>query len=143
VWAGLEVLVECQPEIVCVHDAARPLTAKATVLEVIEAARRSGAATVASRPVDSIREDDGQDGTSRALDRQRLWMVETPQAFSFDLLHRAHQRARATGLKASDDAALVEACGEVVEVVESGGPNFKVTWPHDLDLLALLLGREP
>ncbi len=124
--------------IVCVHDAARPLVAPDTVRRVLDAAARDGAATVASRPADSVRED-RDDGRSVALDRSRLWLVETPQAFRRDVFERAHRAAAQGGIVYTDDASLVEAIGQPVRIVESTGRNWKVTFETDLWLAEQLL----
>ena len=124
--------------LVCVHDAARPLVSAATIEAVIREAFRSGAATAASRPADSVREEISQ-GRSRALDRTRLWMIETPQVFRRELLMEAHRKAHESRFEATDDATLVERlCGVEVSIVQSEGPNIKVTSGADLELAALL-----
>jgi 2-C-methyl-D-erythritol 4-phosphate cytidylyltransferase len=138
VRCGVEAL-EGEPRLVCVHDAARPLVSRATIEAVLDAAGTGGAATAAARPADSVRED-LDDGRSRAVDRARFWLVETPQAFDYRLLARAHEHARATRVEASDDAALVEQCtGHAVAIVQSDGGNVKVTTAEDLKLVRLLL----
>ena len=137
---GIEALLS-PVETVCIHDAARPLVSQATIQAVLAAARAMGAAIAASRPADSVREDTA-DGKTRPLDRSRLWLVETPQAFATDLLRRAHDRARATGVVATDDASLVESCcGQAVRIVESEGLNVKVTRADDLKLVRRILER--
>ena len=124
--------------LVCVHDAARPLVSASTISSVIEEAKRSGAATAASRPTDSVRQDLA-DGGSKALDRATLWMVETPQVFSAALLREAHRIARERNVAATDDAALVESlAGAHVTVVASDGPNNKITTRADLELVTSL-----
>lgn len=128
---GLEAL-QSSPEIVCVHDAARPLVTPAIASAVVTAAVSSGAATAAARPVDSIRQDDGH-GDTRAIDRSSLWLVQTPQAFSLSLLLDAHRRAKREGVLATDDASLVERlCRGRVAVVPNDAPNLKVTTAADL-----------
>jgi len=128
-------------DIVCVHDAARPLVSRATIDAVLSAAERTGAATAASRPADSVRQE-LDDGSTTSLDRSRLWLVETPQAFRYDVLRRAHDRALATGVTATDDASLVERCADArVAIVESDTPNFKITKAEDLKLVRLILQR--
>ncbi len=122
---GLEALRH-DPQLVCVHDAARPLVSRQTLRDVIATARRKGAATAASRPADSVREEI-DDGTTRALDRRRLWMVETPQAFAYEILIKAHRTAKAMRFEAADDAALVEKSGHEVAIVEATGLNRKIT----------------
>jgi 2-C-methyl-D-erythritol 4-phosphate cytidylyltransferase len=83
---------------------------------------------------DTIKEV-GSDGRLATLDRSRLVAVQTPQAFRADILRRAH-RARAD---ATDDAALVEALGGRVVLVDGSPDNLKVTAPHDLAVAAALL----
>jgi 2-C-methyl-D-erythritol 4-phosphate cytidylyltransferase len=138
---GVEAL-GAEAEIVAVHDAARPLVAHETVRAVLAAARDFGAATVGSRPIDSVRSE-VEGGGSFALDRAKLWLVETPQAFRRDLLVQAHLAAGRDGREYTDDAALVEAGGHSVHVVASAGPNPKITHACDLVLAAELLRREP
>lgn len=124
--------------LVCVHDAARVLVSHATIRAVVAAAARSGAATAASRPADSVREQ-FTTGASRALDRGTLWLIETPQVFTRDLLEDAHRLARERGFDATDDATLVERmCGTMVAIVASEGPNVKVTTRVDLELVEAL-----
>lgn len=138
VRCGIESL-KSTPQIVCIHDAARPFVTQPTIEAVLKAARTHGAATAGSRPRDSVREDI-DDGRSRALDRSKIWLVETPQAFSYSLVRLAHERARATGLRGTDDASIVEACGGAsVVVVPSTGVNLKITHPQDLEMARQLL----
>lgn len=139
VAAGIAALA-VDVEIVCVHDAARPLVSAETVRAVLEAARACGAATAASRPSDSVREE-RDEGSSSALDRARLWLVETPQAFRREVLARAHAEAARRGAAYTDDASLVEAIGQQIRVVASTGRNLKVTVGSDLLLAADLLLR--
>jgi 2-C-methyl-D-erythritol 4-phosphate cytidylyltransferase len=128
------------PEIVCVHDAARPLVSTATIGQVVSAAESHGASTAASRPTDSVRLED-ETGGSIPLNRDRVWLIQTPQAFRFDLLFKAHQHAKATAITATDDASLVETCCQVSpEIVLSDGVNLKITRAEDLQMVRLLIG---
>lgn len=133
VRAGLEALAGV--ELVVVHDGARPLVAAELVTRVVEAARASGAAICAIPARDTVKEVD-QGEVMRTLDRGRLWLAQTPQAFRFDLLLEAH---RAFEGEATDDAAMVEALGHTVRVVEGDPHNVKVTTPEDLRLLESLI----
>jgi 2-C-methyl-D-erythritol 4-phosphate cytidylyltransferase len=129
---GLRAL-ESGSDLICVHDAARPLVSAATISAVILAAQRTGAATAGRRPVDSVRFGLGADDT-RSVDRSTVWLVETPQVFERGLFEEAHAIASMRGLSATDDAALVEAAtGRSVTVVESDGVNPKITTPADLE----------
>lgn len=138
VCLGLQALAS-DADFVCVHDAARPLVSAATVRAVIGRAAACGAATAAARPSDSVRIDEGE--RSRALDRGRLWLVETPQAFRRELLVRAHEVAAAAHVHGTDDACLVEAIGHRIEIVETEGTNLKVTVETDLLAVIELLRR--
>jgi 2-C-methyl-D-erythritol 4-phosphate cytidylyltransferase len=77
----------------------------------------------------------GPDGRLITLDRDRLVAVQTPQAFRAEVLRRAHQ----AGLDATDDAALVEAAGGHVVLVEGQPDNLKITVPADLVVAEALI----
>jgi 2-C-methyl-D-erythritol 4-phosphate cytidylyltransferase len=140
VRCALEALSK-PPEIVCIHDAARPMVSAATISAVIEAAREHGAATAASRPADSVRLED-ENGGSAPIDRDRVWLVETPQAFRYALISQAHSHAKAIAMRATDDASLVESCCQVSpRIVQTEGLNLKITRAEDLQLVRLLVGK--
>ncbi len=131
---GIET-IDADVSLVCVHDAARPLVTESTVLRVLAAAAEGGAATAASRPADSLRVDTA-DGATEPLDRDKAWLVETPQAFRYEVIRKAHAHAQATRFTATDDATLAEQCaGAKVTVVESDALNLKITKPEDLEVV--------
>ncbi|MBD3402418.1 2-C-methyl-D-erythritol 4-phosphate cytidylyltransferase, partial [candidate division GN15 bacterium] len=83
----------------------------------------------------------GREGLVMAtLDRSNLHLAQTPQAFLFDLIRRAHDEDR--GGEATDDAVLMEQAGHKVRLVAPSGPNFKVTTADDLVMVEALLRRE-
>ncbi len=123
-------------EIVAVHDAARPLARLQLWQSVIGAvAAGADAAIPATSLTDTVKEV-GPDGHLVTLDRSRLVAVQTPQAFRAAILRRVHS----AGHDATDDAALVEAAGGRVVVVEGPADNIKVTAPADLIVAAALAG---
>ena len=131
---GLEALGGC--DYVAVHDGARPLVTPKLIERGLEAARETGAAVPAVPLVDTVKEA-GPGGTVvRTLDRSRMWAVQTPQLFRYDLLLRAH---RAVTADVTDDAAMVEALGEPVQLFEGSRANLKVTTAEDLVAAARLL----
>lgn len=132
--------VQEAPDVVAVHDAARPLVSRETIRAVLEAGR-AGAATVVSRPADSLRRVVGDgSGGSKVIDRDRLWLVGTPQAFPAELLVEAHEIAHARGLQVTDDVSLVERCMRTtVALVERQELNVKVTYPDELELVRLIV----
>lgn len=125
-------------EVVAVHDGARPLVSPAIVDSVVRAAYEVGAASAGIPMRETVKHVDGGEATSTA-DRGRLWIARTPQAFHTALLKDAHQRARAEGVRVSDDAALVERLGRRVRMVEDSPANLKITLPEDLAMAEALL----
>jgi 2-C-methyl-D-erythritol 4-phosphate cytidylyltransferase len=123
---------------VFVHDCARPLIRPAQLVALHRIVRRTGAVVLAHRVTDTIKETRSRTRL-RTLDRSRLWAMETPQVFSRDLLARGYARARARGLRVTDDAAAVELLGRPIALLENPHPNPKLTTPADLDYLEFLL----
>jgi 2-C-methyl-D-erythritol 4-phosphate cytidylyltransferase/2-C-methyl-D-erythritol 2,4-cyclodiphosphate synthase len=132
VHAGLEALAGDRPQIVLVHDAARPFTSAALVDRAIAAAEKNGAAIPALSVTDTVKIVDNDSLISATLDRSHLRTVQTPQAFAYATLLEAHRRAAAAGRSDfSDDAALAEWAGLRVAVFEGEASNVKMTTSED------------
>ncbi|HET6782049.1 MAG TPA: 2-C-methyl-D-erythritol 4-phosphate cytidylyltransferase [bacterium] len=136
VYAGL--LHAKGADLIVIHDGARPLVSHSILDAVVRAAAESGAASAGVPVRETVKEVTGQvaQGT---VDRDRLWVAHTPQAFRSKLLRDAHEQARATGFRASDDAALIERQGQTVRMIEDSPANFKITVPDDLALADVLV----
>jgi 2-C-methyl-D-erythritol 4-phosphate cytidylyltransferase len=134
VRAGLDA-VPVDAEIIVVHDAARPLARTELWKSVIAAVVEGADAAIPAAPVTDTVKEVGPDGSLSTLDRSRLVTVQTPQAFRADVLRRAHQ----AGGDSTDDAALVEALGGRVDLVEGPPDNLKLTSPADLIVAAALI----
>jgi 2-C-methyl-D-erythritol 4-phosphate cytidylyltransferase len=133
--------VPAQADVVLVHDAARPLVSAAVIDRCIRAAVSGRCAVAAVPVVDTIKEVDEGGRITGTPDRRRLWAAQTPQAFPADVLRRAHERARADGVSATDDAALVARYGGTVIIVEGAPENLKITTPADLMFADALLAH--
>jgi 2-C-methyl-D-erythritol 4-phosphate cytidylyltransferase/2-C-methyl-D-erythritol 2,4-cyclodiphosphate synthase len=132
VRAGLEALVDRAPDIVLIHDAARPFFTSGLVERAIAAGLSVKAAIPGIAVADTVKEIDTAATVTATLDRSRLRVVQTPQAFAFDLILDAHRRAAAAGLDHfTDDAALAEWAGHRVSVFEGETGNVKVTTNED------------
>ena len=133
--------------LVVIHDAVRPCVTETMVTQVVEAAAVDGAAIIALPMRDTVKQVGGDRVIERTIDRNPLWLAQTPQAFRRDWLVEAHQKAQAEGLAATDDAFLMEWMGHPVRVVEGSGENIKVTRPEDLvigeAILASRVGHTP
>jgi 2-C-methyl-D-erythritol 4-phosphate cytidylyltransferase/2-C-methyl-D-erythritol 2,4-cyclodiphosphate synthase len=132
VRAGLEALAAAAPEIVLVHDAARPFTSQALVSRAIAAAGKTGAAIPGLPVTDTVKLVDQDGAIVATLDRAALRTVQTPQAFAFPALLEAHRRAASESRgEFPDDAALVEWAGLKVTVFPGESSNMKMTTPED------------
>jgi 2-C-methyl-D-erythritol 4-phosphate cytidylyltransferase len=137
VAAGLAAL-DPGCDVVLVHDAARALTPLDVFERVVAAVRGGAAGVVPGLPViDTVKTVDASGRVTGTPDRSVLRVVQTPQGFDPAVLRAAH----ASGLQATDDAALVERCGHDVVVVEGDALAFKVTTPDDLERAEHLLAR--
>ncbi|MGA9035837.1 MAG: bifunctional 2-C-methyl-D-erythritol 4-phosphate cytidylyltransferase/2-C-methyl-D-erythritol 2,4-cyclodiphosphate synthase [Pseudolabrys sp.] len=132
VRAGLEALVACTPDIVLVHDAARPFASAGLITRAIAAAEKTGAAIPALPVTDTVKRIDSTGTIEATLDRNSIRLVQTPQAFAFPALFDAHRRALAQGRNDfTDDAALAEWAGIKVSVFAGEPGNIKFTTPED------------
>jgi 2-C-methyl-D-erythritol 4-phosphate cytidylyltransferase len=136
VRAGLAA-VPAAAEVIVVHDAARPLARPELWSAVVDAVVAGADAAIPGVAVTDTVKRLTPGGTVETLDRSRLVAVQTPQAFRAAALRAAH----AAEPEASDDAALIEAAGGRVVVVEGDPDNMKLTGPADLDVLSVLLTR--
>ena len=132
VRAGLEALASSAPDLVLIHDAARPFVTGALIDRAIAAGKAAGAAVPGIVIADTVKAIDAAAMVAETLDRGRLRVVQTPQAFAFDLIFDAHRRAAAAGLESfTDDAALAEWAGHRVSVFDGEPDNVKVTTNED------------
>jgi 2-C-methyl-D-erythritol 4-phosphate cytidylyltransferase len=98
----------------------------------------SGAAFPAVSPRDAVKRVEGN-RLVESLDRSRIVLAQTPQAFAYELLARAHREAADAGLVGDDDAQLVAATGHAVTAVEGEPANIKLTTPEDLEVVEALI----
>jgi 2-C-methyl-D-erythritol 4-phosphate cytidylyltransferase/2-C-methyl-D-erythritol 2,4-cyclodiphosphate synthase len=127
-----------------IHDAARPLVAAVTIARTIDAALASGAAIAAVRSHDTVKLSApgvSPPAIADTIDRERVWLAQTPQAFSRRVLAEAIALGHA-GTSATDEAALAEQAGHPVQLVESDPRNLKITTPGDLALAETWLNAE-
>jgi 2-C-methyl-D-erythritol 4-phosphate cytidylyltransferase/2-C-methyl-D-erythritol 2,4-cyclodiphosphate synthase len=132
VRAGLEALAVRSPDIVLVHDAARPFASAALIQRAIDAAGHTGAAIPALPVTDTVKSVDDEGFVTQTLARAQLRLIQTPQAFAFPALLDAHRRAHKQGREDfTDDAALAEWAGTKVSVFPGEPGNIKITNEDD------------
>ena len=132
---GLEALKNHRfPEkgIVLIHDGVRPFVDESLIQNCIHGAQRHGACIPAIPVVDTLKRADDQGRVKTTVPRDHLYQVQTPQAFRFDLIMKAHDHAVHRDLRGTDDASLVEAMAGTVYLVPGSPDNIKLTTPEDM-----------
>ena len=129
-------------DIVVVHDGVRPFVELAMIEAVIDAAAEKGSAIVALPCIDTVKRVERQQVVA-TLPREKIVMVQTPQAFRYHILKEAFEKARADHYYASDESCLVERLGYPVAVLLGSERNIKITKPADLPLAELYVQQSP
>lgn len=125
-------------DIILIHDSARPLLEKETILKNIESAMRYGAVTTAIKVKDTIFSE-SEDGVDYMISRSRLYQAQTPQSFKYRLIKKAHESAVLNNVFANDDSALIKEIGYDVKIVLGTSTNFKITTIEDIKLLEMMV----
>lgn len=128
--AGLESLTDLAPSKVLIHDAARPFVSAGLIERVVCRLDDSPAVIPALAVADTLkRVATGRDAITGTVDRTGLWRAQTPQGFDFQAILAAHRHC--DGVIHTDDAAVMEAAGSPVVVVEGDEDNMKLTTEAD------------
>ena len=134
---GLEAIQTHKPNLVLIHDAARPLIDADTITKVCDALKTHPAAIAAKPLVDTLKRG-VNDIIESTIPRENLWQAHTPQGFHYTAILEAHRKAQGQAL--TDDAAVAETVGMKVALIPSNPDNLKLTNPDDLDRARRLLG---
>lgn len=138
VYNGLKrVSEDC--DLVLIHDGVRPFVKDEEIKRVIESAKKFDACVLGVKVKDTIKICDEIDCISHSPDRKTLWAAHTPQAFSYELILTAYNKAFEDGFYGTDDAMLAERLGFRVKMVEGSYDNIKITTPEDLEVAKLML----
>ncbi len=129
------------PDIVLVHDGVRPFIESKRISHLVKACKEYDAAVLAVQPKDTIRRSAGGEFFDQTLDRNALWLVQTPQAFKAALLLKAFEKAKKEKFYSTDEAGLLEHMGVKARIVEGSYDNIKITTQEDLELGRLILER--
>jgi len=136
-----EVPPECDG-IVLIHDGVRPFVSPSQIAECIRGAREMGACIPAVAAADTLKQAGGDGLVTGTIARDGVWLAQTPQAFRFSLILRAHESARREGVRGTDDALLVERLGSPVKIVTGSRLNIKITHSEDLSLARAILDAQ-
>lgn len=128
-WSGW---LSVNHRLVVIHDAARALLTQTLLEKAIRSGLEWGAIGVGVPVKDTIKQVDADGLVISTPDRSRLWAIQTPQVFDFNLISACYERTTDILSNFSDDCGIVEHCGHPVMLIEGSYENFKITTPEDL-----------
>jgi 2-C-methyl-D-erythritol 4-phosphate cytidylyltransferase len=141
---ALKAIAASPDDIVLVHDAVRPLVTSEIIQEVIEAAKKYGAAIAGLPAVDTVKqvERTSQGAVIKStIPRAGIVMAQTPQGFRYSVIKKVFDEAVADGFLGTDEASLAERAGHEVAVVMGSSRNIKITTPADMELAEFYLRK--
>jgi 2-C-methyl-D-erythritol 4-phosphate cytidylyltransferase len=141
---ALNAITAAPDDIVLVHDAVRPLVTAEIIHEVIDAAKKYGAAIAGLPAVDTVKqvERTAKGAIIKAtIPRAGVVLAQTPQGFLFDIIRKIFDEATADGFLGTDEASMAERAGHEVAVVMGSPKNIKITTPGDMELAEFYLGK--
>ena len=142
VWNGLQALPETADKVL-IHDCARCLVDEATIRACMDAVVKCGTGVAAIPAVDTIKQVDDSWLVTGTPERSALRAVQTPQAFTVDLIRKAHLAAQEAHFQGTDDASLVERLGVPVQLTPGSRRNIKLTTPEDIAMAEAMLPDSP
>jgi 2-C-methyl-D-erythritol 4-phosphate cytidylyltransferase len=131
-----------KPDYVLIHDVARPLLNASLIDQLVGALKSHSAITLGRHVNDSLFVVDEQATLHNYVTKKDIYLTQTPQAFQFQTILKAHDHARLLKIRtASDDASLLTLMGKKVHVIPGSRMNFKIVNEDDLSLLKALIKR--
>ena len=124
--------------LVVIHDGVRPFITHDQLEACINGAKKHGACILGIPAYDTLKHVSSTGTIVDTLERDTIWLAQTPQAFRYDLITKAHEVAREQNFTATDDAALVEQMGLEVKILTGSRENIKITNQQDLKLARIL-----
>ncbi|QDI91527.1 2-C-methyl-D-erythritol 4-phosphate cytidylyltransferase [Salicibibacter halophilus] len=140
VYAGLLEIKKAE-SVVLVHDGARPFVRPEEIQRLVAEVGEAQGAVLATKVTDTIKKGSREQMVTETLAREELWAVQTPQAFSYKLLKKAHDAAKKNGFTGTDDAGLVEHIGGRIRLVPGDEENIKLTTPYDIGIAEMILEK--
>ena len=134
VWNGLQAVASEGCQFVVIHDGARPLTTPKLIRAVLDLARIHGAACCASPIPDTVKRASVEQMVQESVERTGLWAMQTPQIFSSGLILQAYASVMAKHEMVTDEVSAVQKLGKKIALLKNEDWNFKITFPHDIEL---------
>ena len=134
VWNGLQAVDATGSAYVAIHDGARPLTTPKLIRACLDLAKVHGAACCASQIPDTVKRASLEQMVTESVERTGLWAMQTPQIFSSGLILQAYAALMARHEMVTDEVSAVQKLGKKIALLKNDDWNFKITFPHDLEL---------
>ncbi len=129
-------------ELVLIHDGVRPVITESFIQRVIDAARVHRAVITGLPAKETVKAIDKDGEVVHTYNREKVWLIQTPQVFRYDDVFAAHQKACQEDWKgATDDSFLLEKMGIPITVIEGAENNIKITTPNDFELAKFYIER--
>ena len=120
--------------LVLIHNAVNPFVRHSEINMCLDAASKYGASLLGFQAIDTVKIIDEGNFISHTPERRRVWIAQTPQVIRFDIAIKAFKEADSEGYIATDDTTLLELINNPIKFIECSRENFKITYPHDLEL---------
>lgn len=141
VYNGLKVIRDRNPRYVLVHDGVRPFFSN-TIFDDIFCAMKEHHAAIPGIPViPTVKECSNDMFVERTIPRDRLWEIQTPQGFLYELLVTAYEQLYKKSLSVTDESMAMELLGHKIKLVKGNTENIKITTPADLEFARHLLDQ--
>ncbi|MBT8373713.1 MAG: 2-C-methyl-D-erythritol 4-phosphate cytidylyltransferase [Deltaproteobacteria bacterium] len=141
VYNGLITLGE-NNGIVIIHDGVRPFVNREMIDSCVTGAKKHGACIIGIPVQDTLKKVNSLRNIETTIERKNIWFAQTPQAFQYEIIRKAHEDARLKGYVGTDDAFLVEQMGHPVKILKGNRNNIKITTREDLKLAQAILQSE-
>lgn len=141
VYRGLKK-IDDKSKIVVIHDGVRPFIRPEQVDACVKGAEESGGCILGIPAYDTLKIVDQSCWINKTIQRDTVWMAQTPQAFKYSLIRKAHEKAVAEGFTGTDDASLVERMGQKVRIIMGSKQNIKITTKEDLVLARMFIDEK-
>ncbi len=139
VYNGLYEINADKDDLVLIHDGVRPFVSSELISACIDGALKNGTCIPAIPAFDTLKQTDDSGYIKKTLDRKRIWLAQTPQAFKYGIIKTAHDIAYRDGFIGTDDASLLERLNIPVKIIAGSRLNIKITDPEDLALAEAIL----
>lgn len=132
VLCGLQAVKDLDVQVVLIHDAARPFPPKQETAIIIKEALQGNGAILAHPATDTVKETDDKKFIRKTIDRNSIFLAQTPQAFPYNKLLEAYESLNNININFTDEASLFELLKIPVKIIESTWTNMKITEKNDI-----------